>query len=148
MPVPSRSLFRLTATRLVRPPVAYVPRRFAGDYGSVQSGHDQGVNEDNPKKHLEHPGPEPPSTKSGTTSSSSGSQGIKQPKSAAEDENEEVRKHNEEMKNRAEKSANQLAEEDNKVDKKFWTGRCTANDFPLELMLRDLGDVGDIKKDG
>lgn len=129
----ARISFRAPAKRVIRVPVVSVPRRYAGDYGSVQSGHDQGVNEDNPKKHLEHPGPEPPSTGPGSSSKSSSSDSsssgsdpqpkIHQPKSAAEEQNEDVRKHNEEMKNRAEKTANQLAEEDNKVDKKFWTGR-------------------------
>lgn len=127
----ARISFRAPIRQFIRAPIVSVPRRFAGDYGSVQSGHDQGINEDNPKKHLEHPGPEPPSTKSGSSPSSSSSSSsssdaepkIHQPKSAAEDQNEDVRKHNEEMKNRSEKSANQLAEEDNKVDKKFWTGR-------------------------
>ena len=106
-----------------------VPRRFASsDYGSVQSGQDQGINEDNPKKHLEHPGPEPPSSKAsdGPAANSGSKDGaspkINQPKSASEDQNEDVRKHNEEMANRADKSVNQLGEKDNKVDKKFWTG--------------------------
>lgn len=86
------------------------------------------MNEDNPKKHLEHPGPEPPSTKAGDgPAANSGSKDgaspkINQPKSASEDQNEDVRKHNEEMANRADKSVNQLSEEDNKVDKNYWTG--------------------------
>jgi len=108
----------------------------------VQSGQEQGINQDNPKKHLEHPGPEPPSvakkgqtqssssspTSSTSSSSSSGSEGgaqpkIHQPSSPAENDNPDVKKHNEEMKNRHEVSANQLSEDDNKVDKQFWKGR-------------------------
>lgn len=87
-------------------------------------------------KHLEHPGPEPPSTKGGNgPAANSGSKEdaspkIHQPTSAAEEQDEDVRKHNEEMRNRSEKSTNQLSEKDNKVDKQFWTG-----------------DVG-VKKDG
>lgn len=81
-------------------------------------------------QHLEHPGPESPAAtgqKSSSSDSSSDSKDgaqpkIHQPKSAKEDQSAEVRKHNEEMANRADKSANQLAEEDNKVDKKFWKG--------------------------
>ena len=48
---------------------------------------------------------------------------IHQPSSPKEDSDPEVKKHNEEMKNRAEKSANQLSEDDNKVDKNFWKGK-------------------------
>lgn len=114
---------------LTNPFVPAIPRRFASsDYGSVQSGQEQGIHEDNPKKHLEHPGPEPPSTKAGSgPATNSGSKDgaspkINQPKSASEDQDEDVRKHNEEMADRAEKSVNQLGEKDNKVDKKFWTG--------------------------
>ena len=115
---------------LTSPSRSAVPRRFAsGDYGSVQSGQEQGVNQDNPKKHLEHPGPEAPSTKAsnGPAANSGDKDGaspkIHQPKSAAEDQDEDVRKHNEEMRNRSEKSVNQLGEDDNKVNKKFWTGK-------------------------
>lgn len=123
----SRVLFRAPISRLSS--VAAAPRRFAStDYGSKQSGHEQGINENNPKRHLEHPGPEAPATKAdkGPPANSGDKDGaspkIQQPKSASEDQSEEVRKHNEEMQNRHEVSANQLGEEDNKVDKKFWKG--------------------------
>ena len=124
-----RSSLRAPQVLLTKSSISAVPRRFASsDYGSVQSGQEQGIHENNPKKHLEHPGPEPPSTKAGSgPASNSGdkdgaSPKINQPKSAAEDQNEDVRKHNEEMANRSEKSANQLGESDNKVNKQFWTG--------------------------
>lgn len=99
------------------------PRRFAGDYGSVQGGQEQGINEKNPMKHLEHPGPESPMAKGQSSESKNGSSpAIHQPKSPQEDQDPEVKKHNEGMKNRTEKSENQLGQEDNKVDKKFWKG--------------------------
>lgn len=105
------------------------------DYGSRQSGHEQGIHENNPKKHLEHPGPEPPATKAGNGhAANSGpkdgaSPKIHQPRSAKESQSDEVKKHNDEMRNRAEKTTNQLGEQDNKVDKQFWQG-----------------DVGDMQK--
>lgn len=121
-----RISFRAPRAHLFTYSTRLAPRRFAStDYGSKQSGHEQGINEDNPKKHLEHPGPEPPATKGqGQSSESKGgaSPAIHQPSSGAEEQDLEVKKHNEEMKNRADKSANQLSEEDNKVDKKFWKG--------------------------
>lgn len=123
-----RSSFRAPRVLLANPSISAVPRRFAGDYGGVQSGQEQGVQQDNPMKHLEHPGPEPPSTKAsdGPAPNSGDKDGaspkIHQPKSAAEEQDDDVRKHNEEMANRSEKSVNQLAEKDNKVDKEFWTG--------------------------
>lgn len=89
---------------------------------------EQGINQDNPKKHLEHPGPESPATKAGNgPAANSGPKDgaepkISQPKSAAEDQSEDVRQHNKEMEQRSEKTANQLSEEDNKVNKKFWKG--------------------------
>ncbi|KAJ9629077.1 uncharacterized protein PV06_02207 [Exophiala oligosperma] len=114
------------------------PRRLAHqDYGSEQSGMEQGRDQKNPKSHLEHPGPEAPanmgtasssgssqaqSTEKSDTGSDRGSPAIHRPESAAEKDNPEVRKHNEEMEQRHERSVNQLAEEDNKVDKKFWQG--------------------------
>lgn len=107
------------------------PRRFASsDYGSEQGGQAQGVNQKNPMKHLEHPGPESPAATGQTNSSSDSSSDSKsgaqpkihQPKSPKEDESADVKKHNEEMANRADKSVNQLSEDDNKVDKKFWKG--------------------------
>lgn len=125
----SRFALRAPLSRAIRPSYTVVPRRYAGtDYGSRQSGHEQGINEDNPKKHLEHPGPESPATKAGNgPKSNSGPKDgaepkFNQPKSAAENESEDVRKHNEEMEQRSEKTANQLSEDDNKVDKKFWQG--------------------------
>lgn len=135
----SRVFLRAPASRLTRSSFATVPRRFAStDYGSKQSGMEQGINENNPKRHLEHPGPESPATKAGNgPAPNSGdkdgaSPKINQPKSASEDQNEEVRKHNEEMRNRHEVSANQLGEEDNKVNKQFWTGEL--NLLPLDSL--------------
>lgn len=120
---------RVPRVRVTAPSISVTPRRYASqDYGSQQSGMEQDINANNPKKHLEHPGPEPPSTKagSGPTPDSGAKDGanpkIQQPVSSKEDQNEEVRKHNEEMRNRADKAANQLGEDDNKVDKKFWQG--------------------------
>jgi len=97
----------------------------------------QGQDQQNPKANLEHPGPEAPAKK-GTASSSNSSQtqssgssqstsqggspAIHRPESAAEKDNPDVRKHNEEMEQRHERSVNQLSEEDNKVDKSFWSG--------------------------
>ncbi|KIX03085.1 uncharacterized protein Z518_06635 [Rhinocladiella mackenziei CBS 650.93] len=121
-----------------QPPVPFHPQqtRFAHQsYGNEQSGMQQGTDEKNPKAHFEHPGPEAPARK-GTASSSSRSQSnnssdntsqgarpvIHRPKSAAEIDDPEVRKHNEEMEQRSERTTNQLGEEDNKVDKKFWQG--------------------------
>lgn len=109
------------------------------DYGSKQSGMAEGVDQKNPKADLEHPGPEAPSaskqagsqrnsqkpSQSGgqsDTTSDRGSPAIHRPKSAAEKDDPEVRKHNEELENRYERTENQLSEKDNKVDKKFWSG--------------------------
>jgi len=91
---------------------------------------EQGTHEKNPKSHHEHPGPEAPAQKGTTSSSSSSSRqksddpspALHRPKSAAEKDDPEVRKHNEEMEQRSERTTNQLSEEDNKVDKKFWSG--------------------------
>jgi len=92
---------------------------------------EQGTHEKNPKSDMEHPGPEAPADK-GTnkpqSSSSSDESGhkaqpaIHRPKSAAEKEDPDVKKHNEEMEQRHERSVNQLSEKDNKVDKQFWKG--------------------------
>lgn len=119
-------------------------RQYAGsDYGSKQSGYEQGINEKNPMKHLEHPGPESPAAsgqvkgsdtsgasqteskgqQSGSSGSSKGKPTIQKPYTAAEDQDPEVKKHNEEMKHRADRSMNQLDESDNKVDKNFWKGQ-------------------------
>jgi len=114
-------------------------RRLAStDYGSKQSGMEQGTNQKNPRSDLEHPGPEPPnvtkggnktqdtssgqSEKGSQSTSQDGSPAIHSPKSAAEKDDPEVRKHNEELENRYERTTNQLSEEDNKVDKNFWKG--------------------------
>ena len=105
----------------------------------------------------EHPGPEAPSTSKGGNQGSSQSQDhkssqssgpgagpkIHQPKSAAEKENPEVKKHNEELEQRYERTANQLSEKDNKVDKHFWSGK----NFPRQESLHvthilGTGDVG------
>lgn len=107
-------------------------------YGNEQSGH-QSSDAANPKAHLEHPGPEPPAAKGKGSSSSSqqsskskssdqkatsgdGSPKIYHPRSTAEQEDPEVRKHNEEMRTRHEQSVNQLSEKDNKVDPQYWQG--------------------------
>ena len=108
------------------------------DYGSKQSGQEQGIDLKNPKAHMEHPGPEAPdvskggnqsktqnSSQSGGQSESTsqgGSPAIHRPESAAEKDDPEVKKHNEELENRYERTENQLSEKDNKVDKKFWKG--------------------------
>lgn len=99
---------------------------------------EQGTDQKNPKADMEHPGPEAPAKKGTDTSSSSssksqsgtssettsqgGSPAIHRPKSAAEEEDPEVKKHNEEMEGRHERSVNQLGEQDNKVNKNFWKG--------------------------
>jgi hypothetical protein len=135
---PARVSRLLPSTQLAAP-----TRRWAHQsYGNEQSGHAQGTDQKNPKSNLEHPGPEAPSTaKSGGSSQSSqsksggssddgsapttsqgGSPKIHQPRSAAEEHDPEVKKHNEELAQRYEKTANQLSEEDNKVDKKYWKG--------------------------
>lgn len=125
----SRIAFRAPLAQVFKPSHITVARRWGtSDYGSAQGGQDQGINQNNPMKHLEHPGPEPPSTKagSGPAPNSGPKDGaepkISQPKSAAEDQNDDVKKHNEEMAQRSEKTSNQLGEDDNKVDKKFWKG--------------------------
>jgi len=97
---------------------------------------EQGTNQKNPKAHMEHPGPESPVANKGGNQSSSQSQDhsggqssssgaspkIHQPKSPAEKEDPEVKKHNEEMEQRYERTTNQLGEKDNKVDKNYWSG--------------------------
>jgi hypothetical protein len=124
---------RTLPRRFPTPTLAQQPRFASSDYGSKQSGHEQGTDQKNPRVDLEHPGPDAPSAAkkgasqnqaSGQSKSSSegGSPAIHQPKSAAESEDPEVRKHNEELNNRYEKTANQLSEKDNKVDKNFWKG--------------------------
>lgn len=130
-------------------PSSPIQTRFATQsYGNEQSGQEQGTHLKNPMSHLEHPGPESPASKgtnkkSGSSSSTSatkkesesggggnssestsegGSPRIHRPKSASEETDPDVRKHNEEMENRTERSANQLSEDDNKVDQNFWKG--------------------------
>ncbi|KIW93961.1 uncharacterized protein Z519_05276 [Cladophialophora bantiana CBS 173.52] len=120
------------ATRPVR-----VPHRFPAlacpsqplrsahqSYGNEQSGMQQGTEQKNPKANMEHPGPEAPANSKGGSSSTSGggSPKIQSPKSAAEKDDPEVRKHNEELEQRHERTVNQLSEDDNKVDKQFWKG--------------------------
>jgi hypothetical protein len=98
------------------------------------------VDQKNPMKHMEHPGPKSPADqeKSGSSSSSNPSSSsdsasttskggaepkITQGKSEAGDQSEDVKQHNKEMENRADKPVNQISEDDSKVDKKFWKGR-------------------------
>jgi len=98
------------------------------DYGSKQSGMEQGTDQKNPKVDLEHPGPDAPSASKdanqskGQDSSHGAGPAIHRPKSAAEKDDPEVKKHNEELENRYERTTNQLSEKDNKVDKSFWKG--------------------------
>jgi hypothetical protein len=120
------------------PLVPSTPRRHASEsYGGSQTGH-QEANKDtpNPKADLEHPGPKAPADKgtaqsgqsqsSGTQSGSSSSSGAKpaihQPGPPPENKDAEVEAHNKDMEKRSDRTANQLHEEDNKVDKKFWSG--------------------------
>src|SRR5271155_2149994 len=107
------------------------PTRFISSapqrYGS-QSGK-QTVNKDtpNPKVDQEHPGPQSPADKGTAQSQSSGSSsGVKpvihSPGPPPEDRDAEVEAHNKDMEKRSDRTVNQLHEEDNKVDKKFWSG--------------------------
>ncbi|ETN46702.1 uncharacterized protein HMPREF1541_00889 [Cyphellophora europaea CBS 101466] len=147
------SVFRTVArcSRVRLPPAhTSIPRRFAHQsYGGGDSGYQE--SNSNPRRDLEHPGPDAPASKgqesssSGSASSSGqpsstelshdgassgkGSPAIQQPKSSSESDNPEVKKHNEEMRDRADKSVNQLSEDDNKVPPTYWKG-----------------DVGDPKK--
>ncbi|EXJ57416.1 hypothetical protein A1O7_07764 [Cladophialophora yegresii CBS 114405] len=104
----------------------------------------QGIDQGNPKADLEHPGPESPAAGKGANQSSSqssdqsgsqsdssskgGSPAIHRPRSAAEKDDPEVKKHNEELENRYERTENQLSEKDNKVDKQFWKGDVGTSD--------------------
>lgn len=131
-----RNISRLTRARIVPTPFAVSKRWATQSYGGDESGHPG--SDAAPKRDAEHPGPSPPDTSGGSKSSSSsagqssdqpsstkmshsgaqsdkGRPAIHQPKSAAEEDDPEVKKHNEEMRNRAEVSANQLSEDDNKV---------------------------------
>ena len=47
---------------------------------------------------------------------------IHQPGPPSENTDAEVEAHNKDMEKRSDRTANQLYEEDNKVDKKFWSG--------------------------
>jgi hypothetical protein len=135
---------RLASSLLV--PQSTTIRNAHSSYGDKQSGHPEG-SDSKSTSHLEHPGPDPPNTGSsasksgskGTThssgSSDKGSPAIHSPQSAAEKDDPEVRKHNEEMRQRHERSVNQLSEDDNKVDKQFWTGRQNAQ-APKEWLIR------------
>ena len=128
-----------------------VGKRFAQQsYGNEQSGHEQASKDTpNPKAHMEHPGPEAPAdqgkgkpkepSSSGQSSQASsgqssqksssqstshgGSPAIHNPKSAKEQDDPGVKKHNDEMRNRSDRTHNQLSESENKVDKKFWSGK-------------------------
>lgn len=130
-----RTIAHLPRARLV-PSSSHIRRRFAHQsYGNDQSGHP--TSDTNPRRDVEHPGPDPPDTTGSASKASSSSSNdqpsshassksnneadkgrpaIHQPESAAEADDPEVRKHNEEMRNRHEVSANQLSEKDNKVD--------------------------------
>ena len=117
------------------PSVSSVQQRHAtSDYGSKQSGFEQGMNETNPKAHHEHPGPKSPANQSGSSAQSDGSKAaasestgkpqpkISNPNPPSQSKDADVKKHNEEMENRAEKTSNRIGE-DGKVDKSFWKGR-------------------------
>ena len=136
-----QSILRSTRfpARTLRPSLLpSTPRRYAAEsYGGSQSGHQQ-VNKDtpNPKEHLEHPGREAPADKgpaqsgqsqgsdsqSQPTSTSGGKPAIHQPGPPPENDNAEVEAHNKDMEKRSDRTANQLHEEDNKVNKNFWSG--------------------------
>lgn len=145
------------------------PGRFVhSSYGNEQSGMEQGTHENNPKSHMEHPGPESPASKGtagkGTanskssssssdtsesqsnsqpeTTSQGGSPAIHRPESAKEKDNPEVRKHNEEMEQRSERTVNQLSEKDNKVDKRYWKGRSIPSQCSCRGLTVRAGDVG------
>jgi hypothetical protein len=117
--------------RILRPNplVSSTPRRYASEsYGGSQTGH-QEVNKDspNPKADQEHPGPRAPAdmrteAQSGSSSSSGGRPAIYQPGPPSENSDAEVEAHNREMEKRSDRTVNQLHEEDNKVDKNFWSG--------------------------
>lgn len=164
-----RSSIRVPRARFL-PTTVLQPRRFAhSSYGNEQSGHEQGTNQKNPMQEMEHPGPDAPNTEGAAPKGSGGSSGatkqssskstessssnassggeptISTPKSAAEDESADVKKHNEEMAQRHDRSVNQLSEKDNKVDKSFWKGEHLSNLF--WLYTDHSGDVGDMKQD-
>src|SRR4051794_19563761 len=112
--------------------ISCAPQRYASEsYGSSQPGK-QAVNKDtpNPKADQEHPGPKAPAEK-GTAqsaqpqssgSSSGGKPAIHSPGPPPQDRDAEVEAHNKEMEKRSDRTVNQLHEEDNKVDKNFWSG--------------------------
>ena len=84
----------------------------------------------NPKADQERPGPKAPADKGTAQStqpqSSSSRSGVKpvihSPAPPSGDRDAEVEAHNKEMEKRSDRTVNQLHEEDNKVDKKFWSG--------------------------
>ena len=84
----------------------------------------------NPKADQEHPGPKAPADKGAAQSaqpqSSGSSSGVKpvihSPGPPPEGRDAEVEAHNKAMEKRSDRTVNQLHEEDNKVDKKFWSG--------------------------
>jgi hypothetical protein len=122
--LPARTL---RPTRLV----SSAPQRYASEsYGGSQAG-EQAVNKDipNPKADQEHPGPKAPAEKgtaqSGQPQSSASTKGkpvIHSPLPPSEDKDAEVEAHNKDMERRNDRTVNQLHEEDNKVDKDFWSG--------------------------
>jgi hypothetical protein len=89
------------------------------------------VNKDtpNPKADQEHPDPKAPADKRTAQSerpkssgSSNGKPVIHSPDPPPEHRDAEVEAHNKDMEKRNDRTVNQLREEDNKVDKNFWSG--------------------------
>lgn len=79
----------------------------------------------NPKADQEHPGPKAPAdkeTQSEGSGSTTGKPVIHSPGPPPEQKDDEVKAHNKEMEKRSDRTVNQLREEDNKVDKNFWSG--------------------------
>ena len=118
--------YTLRPTRLI----SSASQRYASEsYGGSQSGK-QAVNKDTPKADQGHPGPKAPADKgtaqSAQPQSSGSSSGVKpvihSPGPPPEGRDAEVKAHNKDMEKRSDRTVNQLYEEDNKVDKKFWSG--------------------------
>jgi hypothetical protein len=120
-----------TRTLRATPFASSTSRRYATEsYGSSQSGQEE-VNKDtpNPTADQEHPGPKAPADKGTAQSGQSQGSGsrsrkpaIHQPGPPPENKDAEVEAHNKDMEKRSDRTANQLYEEDNKVDKNFWQG--------------------------
>jgi hypothetical protein len=138
-----------TRTLRATPLVSSTPRCYASEsYGSSQSGQEE-VNKDtpNPTADQEHPGPKAPADKgtaqsgqsqysgsqSGASTSTGGKPTIHQPGPPSKSKDAEVEAHNKDMEKRSDRTANQLYEEDNKVDKNFWKGTRTSPPPPLIL---------------